>query len=108
MVYSSIRELEENYPERDEMSIEEELDYIEDLCDTCEKIGFSEKFHSPYESRNIHNGNRSKYHDAFLIAKTTKSSKTCRCGISDLLTALRLLRGRRKYARNSEKRNPKS
>ena len=40
MVYKSFDELNAKYPSRDEMSFEEELEYVRDAFDTYENLGF--------------------------------------------------------------------
>ena len=55
MVYESFDALLKEYPEREEQSFEEECCFVADLFDTYEHFGFSETYHSPYESEKKYN-----------------------------------------------------
>lgn len=58
MVYENFEKLNAQYPERDDMSFEEELEYVKDCFDTYENIGFTDTFQTPYEDKAKYNGMR--------------------------------------------------
>ena len=43
---------------RNDLTIEQERKYVEDCFNTYEKIGFSQHFHSPYDSCSVNNGKK--------------------------------------------------
>lgn len=56
MKYKDFEALNAAYPDRDELSFEEELCYVENAFDIYEGIGFTETFESPYEDYSRCNG----------------------------------------------------
>lgn len=51
MEYNSFDELKANYPDKEDMSFDELVSFVQDSFDTYEKFGFNKKFHSPYEDK---------------------------------------------------------
>ena len=56
MIYETFKKLNKEYPERSDMSFDEELSYVEDCFDTYEHIGFTETFNTTFDDKAEYNG----------------------------------------------------